>query len=78
MVFQLRARGDLVIDTPNLTATELKRVLTDGFGAGAQGFRVFITSFFESLGIARDARLILKDQYLATALIPADHIVSSA
>lgn len=79
VVFRLRARGDLVIDTSKPIATKLKRLLTDVFGPGAQGFRVLITSFFKSLGITRDARLIFKGQVLATALaIPADHIASSA
>lgn len=80
VVFRLRARADLVIDTSKPTATtKLKRLLTDVFGPGAQGFRVLITSSFKSLGITRDARLIFKGQVLATALaIPADHIASSA
>jgi RNase adapter protein RapZ len=79
VVFPLRARADLVIDTSNLTATELKRPLTDSFGPRAQGVRVFITSFFKSLGIPRDARLIFKGEFLGTALaLMADHIASSA
>src|SRR5713101_7970388 len=41
----LRDRADLVIDTSNLTAAELKRLLTGHFALGTFGLRVFVISF---------------------------------
>src|SRR5258707_12994095 len=45
VVSALRNRADLVIDTSNLTAAELKRLLTGHFALGTIGLRVFVTSF---------------------------------
>jgi RNase adaptor protein for sRNA GlmZ degradation len=68
VVFLLRARADFVIDTSNVPPIELERQLTDDFGRGAGGFRVFVTFFSNCLGIPRDARLIFEGRFLATTL----------
>src|SRR5207245_5152911 len=55
VVSALRGRADLVIDTSNLNATELKRLLAGHFAIAATGLRVFVTSFAYRHGIPRDA-----------------------
>lgn len=64
VVSALRDRADLVIDTSNLTAAELKRLLTGHFALEAIGLRVFVTSFAYRQGIPRDADLILDVRFL--------------
>lgn len=60
----LRERADLVIDTSNLTAAELKRLLTGHFALDTAGLRVFVISFAYRLGIPRDADLIFDVRFL--------------
>jgi RNase adapter protein RapZ len=64
VVSALRDRADLVIDTSNLTAAELKRLLTGHFVLENAGLRVFITSFAYRQGIPRDADLIFDVRFL--------------
>jgi UPF0042 nucleotide-binding protein len=64
MVSALRDRADLVIDTSNLSAAELKRLLTGHFALVASGLRVFVTSFAYRHGIPRDADLIFDVRFL--------------
>ena len=64
MVSALRDRADLVIDTSNLSAAELKRLLTGHFALMASGLRVFVTSFAYRHGIPRDADLIFDVRFL--------------
>jgi UPF0042 nucleotide-binding protein len=72
VVSALRDRADLVIDTSNLTAAELKRLLTGHFGLGAVGLRVFVTSFAYRQGVPRDADLIFDVRFLTNPhYIPA-------
>jgi RNase adapter protein RapZ len=65
VVSPLRDRADLVIDTSNLTAAELKRLLTGHFALGTVALRVFVTSFAYRHGVPREADLILDVRFLA-------------
>jgi UPF0042 nucleotide-binding protein len=64
VVSALRDRADFVIDTSNLTAAELKRLLTGHFALGTIGLRVFVISFAYRQGIPRDADLIFDVRFL--------------
>jgi len=64
VVSALRDRADLVIDTSNLTAAELKRLLTGHFALDTAGLRLFVTSFAYRHGIPRDADLIFDVRFL--------------
>ena len=64
VVSALRDRADLVIDTSNLSAAELKRLLTGHFALATGGLRVFVTSFAYRHGIPRDADLIFDVRFL--------------
>jgi UPF0042 nucleotide-binding protein len=64
VVSALRDRADLVIDTSELSAAELKRLLTGHFALAAGGLRVFVTSFAYRHGIPRDADLIFDVRFL--------------
>ena len=64
VVSALRDRADLVIDTSDLSAAELKRLLTGHFALGTGGLRVFVTSFAYRHGIPRDADLIFDVRFL--------------
>jgi RNase adapter protein RapZ len=64
VVSPLRARADHLIDTSNLTAAELKRLLTGHFALETVGLRVFVISFAYRQGIPRDADLIFDVRFL--------------
>jgi RNase adapter protein RapZ len=64
VVSALRDRADLVIDTSELSAADLKRLLTGHFALAAGGLRVFVTSFAYRHGIPRDADLIFDVRFL--------------
>ncbi len=64
VVSALRDRADLVIDTSNLSAADLKRLLTGHFILAASGLRLFVTSFAYRHGIPRDADLIFDVRFL--------------
>ena len=64
VVSDLRDRADLVIDTSDLSAAELKRLLTGQFSLAAGGLRIFVTSFAYRHGIPRDADLIFDVRFL--------------
>jgi UPF0042 nucleotide-binding protein len=64
VVSALRDRADLVIDTSNLSAADLKRLLTGHFALTTGGLRVFVTSFAYRHGIPRDADLIFDVRFL--------------
>ena len=64
VVSALRDRADLVIDTSNLSAADLKRLLTGHFALATGGLRVFVTSFAYRYGIPRDADLIFDVRFL--------------
>jgi RNase adaptor protein for sRNA GlmZ degradation len=64
LVSALRDRADLVIDTSNLSAAELKRLVSGHFALAATGLRVFVTSFAYRHGIPRDADLIFDVRFL--------------
>ena len=65
VIFALRDRADLVIDTSLLTAADLKRLLTGHFALGASRLRIFVTSFAYRRGIPRDADLVFDVRFLA-------------
>ena len=64
VVSALRDRANLVIDTSNLSAAELKRLLTGHFALAASGLRLFVISFAYRNGIPRDADLIFDVRFL--------------
>jgi UPF0042 nucleotide-binding protein len=64
VVSALRDRADLVIDTSNLSAAELKRLLTGHFAWVTRRLRLFVTSFAYRHGIPRDADLIFDVRFL--------------
>jgi RNase adapter protein RapZ len=64
VVYAVRARADLLIDTSHLTAAELKRLLTGHFAQEISGLRVFITSFAYRHGVPRNADLIFDVRFL--------------
>ncbi len=64
VVSALRDRADLVIDTSNLSAADLKRLLNGQFALAASGLRLFVTSFAYRHGIPRDADLIFDVRFL--------------
>jgi UPF0042 nucleotide-binding protein len=64
VVSALRDRADLVIDTSNLSAADLKRLLTGHFALASGGLRVFVTSFAYRHGIPRDADLMLDVRFI--------------
>ena len=64
VVSALRDRANLVIDTSNLSAAELKRLLTGHFALAASGLRLFVISFAYRHGIPRDADLIFDVRFL--------------
>ena len=63
-VFPLRDRADLVIDTSNLTAADLKRLLIGHFALETVGLRVFVISFAYRQGVPRDADLVFDVRFL--------------
>jgi UPF0042 nucleotide-binding protein len=64
VVWPLRDRADLVIDTTLLTAADLKRLLTGHFAIETTGLRVFVTSFAYRHGLPRDADLVFDVRFL--------------
>jgi UPF0042 nucleotide-binding protein len=64
LVSALRDRADHVIDTSNLSAAELKRLLTGYFAIESLGLRVFVTSFAYRQGLPRDADLVFDVRFL--------------
>ena len=64
VVSALRDRADLVIDTSNLSAAELRRLVTGHFALATTGLRVFVTSFAYRHGIPRDADLTFDVRFL--------------
>jgi UPF0042 nucleotide-binding protein len=64
VVSALRDRADLVIDTSNLVAADLKRLVTGHFALATGRLCVFVTSFAYRHGIPRDADLIFDVRFL--------------
>lgn len=64
MLYTLRGRADLVIDTSQLTPGELKRLVSGHFGLDARRLRIFVTSFSYRYGIPREADLIFDVRFL--------------
>ena len=64
VVSALRERADLVIDTSNLSAADLKRLVTGHFALATGRLCVFVTSFAYRYGIPRDADLIFDVRFL--------------
>ena len=64
VLYALRGRADLVIDTSQSTPADLKRLVTAHFALDARRLRIFITSFSYRYGIPREADLILDVRFL--------------
>jgi RNase adaptor protein for sRNA GlmZ degradation len=66
LVAPLRERADLVIDSSQLTAADLRRQLRARFGlAGTLGMTIFVTSFSYRQGLPREADLVFDVRFLA-------------
>ena len=66
MIFSLRSRADIVIDTTALGPGELKRILEGHFAINAEpGLVVFVCSFAFRFGLPREADLVLDVRFLA-------------
>ena len=66
LLFPLRERADLVIDTSEFTLSDLKRVLDRHFVLEAsQGLTVFVTSFSFRYGLPPEADIVLDARFLA-------------
>lgn len=66
LIFSLRGRADIVIDTTALGPGELKRILEGHFGLDAEpGLAVFVGSFSFRFGLPREADLVLDVRFLA-------------
>jgi UPF0042 nucleotide-binding protein len=64
MVASMRGAADLAIDTSDLNAAELKRLLTGHFSQKTIGVQVFITSFAYRNGLPRNADLVFDVRFL--------------
>lgn len=64
VLYTLRGRADLVIDTSQSTPADLKRLVTGHFALDARPLRIFITSFSYRYGIPREADLIFDVRFL--------------
>jgi UPF0042 nucleotide-binding protein len=68
MLWPLRLRADLTIDTTSLAPGDLKRMLEGSFGAAgaqAEGMGVQVTSFSFRSGLPREADLVFDVRFLA-------------
>ncbi|TVR99393.1 MAG: RNase adapter RapZ [Rhodospirillales bacterium] len=66
LLFPLRARADIVVDTSGLGLGALKRILESHFGLGDKpDLCVFVTSFSFRLGLPREADLVFDVRFLA-------------
>jgi RNase adaptor protein for sRNA GlmZ degradation len=66
LVAPLRACADLVVDTSDLSATELRRFLSGHFAlARTPAMSVFVTSFSYRHGLPREADLVFDVRFLA-------------
>lgn len=65
LVWPLRARADVVIDTTALSPGDLKRLLHGHFALDtAPGIAIFVTSFSYRRGLPRDADLVIDVRFL--------------
>jgi UPF0042 nucleotide-binding protein len=64
MVASMRGPADLTIDTPDLNAPELKRLLTGHFSQKTTGVQLFILSFAYRNGLPRNADLVFDVRFL--------------
>jgi len=66
LIFSLRGRADMVVDTTALGPGELKRILEGHFGLDVEpGLLVFVISFSFRFGLPREADLVLDVRFLA-------------
>lgn len=65
LLAQLRARADRVIDTSDLAAADLRRMLEGAYRLGDKGkLAVFVTSFSYRQGVPREADLVFDVRFL--------------
>ena len=73
MIFSLRGRADITIDTTELGPGDLKRILEGHFGLDADaGLALFVLSFSFRLGLPREADLVLDVRFLANPYYDPD------
>jgi UPF0042 nucleotide-binding protein len=73
LLFPLRNRADVVIDTTALAPGQLKHILEGHFGPRAErGLNLFVTSFGFRRGLPRDADLVFDVRFLANPHYNAD------
>ena len=66
LIQRLRDRADVVIDTSDLAAGDLRRIVAGQFALdGAPGLAVFVNSFSYRLGLPREADLVFDVRFLA-------------
>jgi UPF0042 nucleotide-binding protein len=66
LVYPLRERADVVIDTTGMVLGDLKRVLAGHFATSTKAaLSVFVTSFSFRLGLPREADLVFDVRFLA-------------
>ncbi len=65
LVEPLRGRADLLIDSSNLVANDLRRLVQNHFGLGASGLMLSVMSFAFRYGLPREADLVLDVRFLA-------------
>jgi UPF0042 nucleotide-binding protein len=65
LLFPLKERADVVLDTTQLSIHDLRRILAGTFSLDAQpALQVFVTSFSFRLGIPREADLVFDVRFL--------------
>jgi len=65
MLAPLRSRADVVIDTSDLTAWEMRERIGEHFSPGVHaGLRIFVTSFAFPRGMVREADLVFDVRFL--------------
>jgi len=65
LLFPLKQRADVVIDTTQLSIHDLRRLLAGNFSLDAQpALQVFVTSFSFRLGLPREADLVFDVRFL--------------
>lgn len=65
LVEPLRGRADLLVDSSNLVANDLRRLVQSHFGLGATGLMLSVMSFAFRYGLPREADLVLDVRFLA-------------
>ncbi len=66
LIHRLRERADVVVDTTEMTAGDLRRIVAGNFALDSRpGLAIFVTSFSYRLGLPREADLVFDVRFLA-------------